>query len=968
MPLANGSRLGPYEIVSRLGAGGMGEVYRAHDSRIGRDVAIKVLPDSIVRDPERLGRFKHEAVAAGMLNHPNLLTIYEFVETGGQPYMVSELLEGETLTEVIARGPIPQKRAVEYSLQIAKGLAAAHEKGIVHRDLKPDNIFVLGDERVKILDFGLAKVHPDFAGGAAGAAPATEPGMVLGTVGYMSPEQVRGAPLDQRSDIFSFGAILWEMLAGGRAFSRPSQIETLNAILKEDPPELGTINQRISQTLEKLVHRCLEKKKENRFQSARDLAFHLETLLSGDAASRAHAAQQQHPEHGDREPTARLQTPPPTTRVHTPARPLTAAGSVQTPAAAHSTATPRPKTQNVPRPTTTQAHMRPMPKPEKRASTPLLLLGAVVLLAAGALAEYAFNKRQDESKTTTFHRLTFRRGDLLGARFGPDGETVVYSAAWDGRLPELFMMRTSSPESKPFGIQNGDVAAISKSGEVAVILDVDRATGAGKLARVPLMGGQPRDVMADVLDAEWMPDGQNLAVIHRMGTEYRLEVPIGTVVLESQKRIGAIRISSDGTRVAFTQQNAGAFEIMMIEKGQPELLSKGWSKGVNGLAWAPDGKSLWFTAATGSEPPSLYSVKPGDEPRLVSRLTGALRLQDISKSGRVLLTHATWRSSLIFERATTPVAAAPVTGETIAAMAEASAATTSTAPPTDSAAPTSTAPLPPVVEASGALTGTDLTWLDWTVLNDVSADGELVLLSETREGGGSGSSIYVRRTDGSTPLRLGDGWGDSLSPDGKWVLAHLSRTKLVRMPTGAGTAEEIKTIDSFADGALWFPDGKRFVIFGSKGAGGAALYVQDVTGGEPVRVSPEGIWYAGVRSWTVSPDGRYVAGMDANRKLTIYPADGSKERPVPGVQPEEIPLQWSADGASIYVAKSNSLPASVYRVDVATGERTLWREIRPDDPAGVYRISPVVIARDGSFLAYNVLRSVADLYAADGLE
>jgi WD40 repeat protein len=273
-----------------------------------------------------------------------------------------------------------------------------------------------------------------------------------------------------------------------------------------------------------------------------------------------------------------------------------------------------------------------------------------------------------------------------------------------------------------------------------------------------------------------------------------------------------------------------------------------------------------------------------------------------------------------------------------------------------------------MVEASGKLTGTDLTWLDWSVLNDVSADGELVLLSETREGGGAASSIYVRRADGSPPLRLGDGWGDSLSPDGKWVLAHLSRTKLVKMPTGAGTADEIKTIDSFADGALWFPDGKRFVIFGSKGGGGAALYVQDVTGGEPVRVSPEGIWYAGVRSWAVSPDGRYVAGMDATRKATIYPADGSKERPVAGVQPEEIPLQWSADGNSIYVAKSASLPGTVYRIDLATGERTLWREIKPDDPAGVYRISPVVIARDGSFLAYNVLRSLGDLYVADGLE
>ncbi|MCM2315103.1 MAG: protein kinase [Thermoanaerobaculia bacterium] len=947
MPLANGSRLGPYEIVSRLGAGGMGEVYRAHDSRIGRDVAIKVLPESIVRDPERLGRFKHEAVAAGMLNHPNLLTIYEFVETGGQPYMVTELLEGETLTDRIAKGALPQKKAVEYSLQIARGLAAAHEKGIVHRDLKPDNVFVLGDERVKILDFGLAKLHPDFAGGAAGAAPATEPGMVLGTVGYMSPEQVRGQPLDQRSDIFSFGAILWEMLAGGRAFSKQSQIETLNAILKEDPPELGSINQKISPTLEKLVHRCLEKKKENRFQSARDLAFHLETLFSGEGASRSHPVP--FLDAHDREPTAKLSGMTPTARLATPPRPQPAASPAPT------GAQPRPKTLNQPRPGATHTSApRPVPKAQKGPNAILLAVGALVLLAGGAMAGYLFNEKRDSARTTSFQRLTFRRGEILGARFAPDGETVIYSAAWDGRLPELFMMRTSSPESKPFGIQKGDVAAISSNGEVAVLLERDRATGIGKLARVPLMGGQARDVLDDVLDAEWMPDGQNLAVIHKFGNGFRLEVPIGKIVLESQKRLASVRVSADGKRVAFVQPSEGAFEIMMIEGDQPELLAKGWSKGVNGLAWAPDGKSLWFTAASGSEPPSLYSVRPGEEPRLVSRLTGSLRLQDISKAGRVLLTHSTWRSSLIFEHTQPPPAPEPLSGEDIVAMAD-----TASTPALDAA----------VVEASGASTGTDLAWLDWSVLSDVSPDGQLVLFSETREGGGATSSIYVRKADGSPPVRLGDGWGDSMSPDGRWVLAHVSRTKLVKLPTGAGAAEEIKTIDQFADGALWFPDSRRFVIGGTRGGGAFALYVQDVTGGEPVRISPEGIWYAGLRAWAVSPDGRWVAGMDAARSIAIYPADGSgTERPLAGVEPEEIPLQWSADGAAIFVAKPNDLPARVHRIDIASGTRTLWREILPDDPSGVNRISPVVVARDGSYLAYNILRSLGDLYVADGLE
>ena len=769
--------------------------------------------------------------------------------------------------------------------------------------------------------------------------------MVLGTVGYMSPEQVRGAPLDQRSDIFSFGAILWEMLAGGRAFSKPSQIETLNAILKEDPPELGIINQKISPTLEKLVHRCLEKKKENRFQSARDLAFHLETLLSGESANRSHEVP--HHEPSEREPTARLKGISPTTRLSTPPRPIAPTGSAPTGSQM------RPKTAAHPRPGgPTPTSARPVPKPKKGPNAVLLAVGAIVLLAAGAMAGYLYNEKQDAGRTTSFQRLTFRRGEILGARFAPDGETVIYSAAWDGMLPELFMMRTSTPESKPFGIQKADVASIASTGEVAVLLDRDRATGIGKLARVPLMGGQPRDVLADVLDAEWMPDGQNLAVIHKFGNSFRLEVPIGKIVLESQKRLSSMRVSSDGSRVAFVQPSAGAFEIMMIEGDQPELLAKGWPKGVNGLAWAPDGKSLWFTAAAGSEPPSLYSVRPGEEPRLISRLTGSLKLQDISKSGRVLLTHSTWRSSLIFEHMHPAAPAAPLTGTDIVAMEDASAT-----------------PESAIVEASGASTGIDLAWLDWSVLCDVSADGQTVLFSETREGGGEASSIYVRKSDGSPPLRLGDGWGDSMSPDGQWVLSHLSRTKLVKLPVGAGEAEELKTIDQFSDGALWFPDGKRFVIGGSTGGGGGfALWVQDVTGGEPVRISPEGIWYGGMRAWAVSPDGRWVAGMDAARKIALYPADGSAERPLAGVEPEEIPLQWSADGAAIFVARPNDLPARVHRIDIATGARTLWREIRPDDPSGVNKISPVVVARDGSYLSYNVLRTLGDLYVADGLE
>ena len=281
MPLAPGSRVGPYEVISALGAGGMGEVHKARDPRLGRDVAIKVLPTLFSRDPDRLRRFEQEARAASALNHPGILTVYDIGEHDGSPYVVAELLEGQTLRERIASTPLPIRKALDYAIQIAHGLAAAHQKGIVHRDLKPENVFVTRDGRVKILDFGLAKLvrkesEPTHAAHTRTAG--TEPGMILGTAGYMSPEQVRGEPTDHRSDIFSFGAILYEMLTGERAFRGESPVETMSAILKEEPNELSQVGTRIPAGLARLLTHCLEKDPVARFQSARDIAFHLESF------------------------------------------------------------------------------------------------------------------------------------------------------------------------------------------------------------------------------------------------------------------------------------------------------------------------------------------------------------------------------------------------------------------------------------------------------------------------------------------------------------------------------------------------------------------------------------------------------------------------------------------------------------------------------------------------------------------
>jgi serine/threonine protein kinase len=293
MPLTPGTILGQYEIRSPLGAGGMGEVYRAHDTRLDREVAIKVLPESLTSDPDRLRRFEQEARAAAALNHPNILAVYQMATHEGVSYMVSELLEGETLRERLRRGP-PLRKTIDYAVQIAHGLAAAHDKGIVHRDLKPENLFVTKDGRVKILDFGLAKLAQprDASGAEATIAYGTESGMVMGTVGYMSPEQVRGKTADHRSDIFAFGTILYEMVTGKQTFRKPTSAETMTAILNEDPPSISQVTAATPPGLQRVVHRCLEKNPEQRFQSASDMAFALEALsdtgMTPSTGSHAH--------------------------------------------------------------------------------------------------------------------------------------------------------------------------------------------------------------------------------------------------------------------------------------------------------------------------------------------------------------------------------------------------------------------------------------------------------------------------------------------------------------------------------------------------------------------------------------------------------------------------------------------------------------------------------------------------------
>ncbi len=369
-----------------------------------REVAVKVLPASYSGDPERLRRFEQEAQTAGGLNHPNITAVHDLGTHDGAPYIVTELLEGETLRARLSGGALPVRKATDYATQIARGLAAAHEKGIVHRDLKPENLFLTKDGRVKILDFGLAKLtQPEGQPNPQTNLPTadgTEPGVVLGTLGYMAPEQVKGKSADARSDIFAFGAVLYEMLSGSRAFHRDTAAETMSAILREEPPDLSATNKNVAPGLERVVRHCLEKNPEERFHSAHDLAFDLQALSGSTPAAAA--------------------------------------------AAAKGVAMSRPR----------------------RA-----LLLAAALALAGMAATFFLGRRTVKFDTPSFRQLTFRRGTIYAARFAPDGQTVVYSSAWDGGPMEIFVGRPESPESRPFGLVGAEVLAISRTGDMAVSLN-----------------------------------------------------------------------------------------------------------------------------------------------------------------------------------------------------------------------------------------------------------------------------------------------------------------------------------------------------------------------------------------------------------------------------------------------------------------------------------------------------------------
>ncbi|HEY3202310.1 MAG TPA: protein kinase, partial [Thermoanaerobaculia bacterium] len=712
-----------------------------------------------------------------------------------------------------------------------------------------------------LLDFGLAKLfaapQEQVSGMPTMVHQETQPGTVMGTVGYMSPEQASGRSVDFRSDQFALGSILYEMATGKRAFQRGTGAQTLAAIIQDEPEPVAQINPRAPAPFRWIVERCLAKDPDERYASTRDLARDLKSV-------REHISE------------------------------ASVSGQVAAAAA------PR----------------------RKRVAIWVVAAALAAGLAGGALVD----RRLVKTEPPSFKQLTFRRGDIQSARFAPDGQTILYTAAWEGKPLEIFTRRLESPESRSAGLASAELLAVSASGEMAVSLErrpLSSFHRTGRLATTSIAGGvAPREILEDVQSADFSPGGKEMAVVRDVGGRNRLEFPVGKLLYETTGWMSHPRVSPRGDSVAFchhpTQGDDGGEVVVVDRSGKSRKVAGDYST-VQGLAWSPSGREVWFTAAESGANRALYGATLSGPVRLLARVTGSMTLHDIARDRRVLITHDTFRQGII--------GLGP--GETKERA---------------------------------------LAWLDFSSPRDLSADGTTLLFDETGEGGGPGYSVYIRRTDGAPATRLGEGGASRLSPDGKWALAAVAvsgEPQLVVYPTGVGEPKRLPTDGLRVQMGDWLPDGKAILITASERGHGTRLYVRDLEGGKSRAVSPEG--YRSIRRG-VSPDGKFVITIGPDQRHYLYPIAGGEPQAIPGVVPQDRIEGWTADGKGLYVHRRGELPAKVYRLDVTTGKKELWKELMPLETAGLGDVGGVTMARDGKSYVYGTGWTLSDLYLVEGLK
>ena len=860
MPLTAGTRLGPYEILAPIGAGGMGEVWRARDTRLGRDVAVKVLPAALSADAERVRRFEKEARAASSLNHPAIVTIYEIGHESEVTYLAMELVDGATLRDLLAEGAMPVRRMLAIAAQVADGLAKAHGSGIVHRDLKPENVMVSKDGFAKILDFGLAKLaapEPDTGRETkAGTVSAgTEPGVVMGTVGYMSPEQARGAALDFRSDQFALGSVLYEMATGKRAFHGETKPEILAAIIREEPQPIAGLNPRLPAPLRWIIERCLAKDPRERYASTEDLARDLrsaETHLSEISSGIALEASR------ERGPAA-------------------------------------PRWKNA------------------IGVTAWLLAGAALATLGWRLAA---GRSAWPSGAPSFRRVTFQKGNILHARFAPDGQTILYSAAWEGRPTEIFSTRVDGTESRPLGLAKSDLVAVSGSGELLILLkssDLTTPQGISTLARVPLAGGAPREIAQSVHAADWLRGGGVVAQHHLAAEHDALEVPLGKRRLEYNG--SAPRTSPDGRLVAIARITSAGGELNVLDEEGKGLWSA--KAAADQLAWYPGGE-VWFTRAAGDDP-GLFAAARGGVIRPVLKANGWV-LHDIAPDGRLLMERGISRNSIR-------------------------------------------------LRAGDAAKERELSWLDGSALVGMSGDARAVLFSEVNEAGSRAGGVYRRAADGSPAVRLADGDALAFSEDGRWALVRGSGSPpYAFVPTGAGEPVPLELGGDRVISAAFLPGPEPRVV--------ATVGVSPDRGRVEI-LTPAGRRATGISPGftpgdvAVSPDGSAIAygaayGTGAG-ELALCPLEKPPCRRLP-LPAEATPIQWSADGRYLYLRDWGQVPAHVTRYEISSGAQTHWLTLGPEDSASLVGFGRILVSRDGRTYAFNSF-SVDDssLFVVEGL-
>jgi eukaryotic-like serine/threonine-protein kinase len=673
------------------------------------------------------------------------------------------------------------------------------------------------------------------------------------------------------------------MSTGRQPFSGTTSAIVFDAILNKLPAPPVQLNPGLPAQMEVILNKALEKDRELRCQSAAELRADLKRLKRDSDSSRTGLSG---------------------------ATSAAATSSVKETPVAVQGAAPR------------RGRLLPV----------LAFAGILIALGAGLL----LGKRlwgSSGMSAPLYHEITFRRGEIRSARFAPDGQTILYSAAWQGNPVETFAARQGTVESRSLGLGRAELLAVSSTGEMALSLGshpVGTWVSVGTLARAPLAGGAPRPVLEDVEWADWAPDGNSLAVVRNVGGRDRLEFPIGKVLYETTGGwISYPRVSPKGDYVAFmdhpNQGDDGGSVAVVDLSGNKKRLTRDWY-GTQGLAWSPNGEEVWFTASELGLDHYLSAVNLAGEERLVTRIPGSILLFDIWRDGRVLLARSGRRREVMVRYQDEPKER-------------------------------------------------DLSWLDYSYPADLSPDGKTILFDEEGVGGGVQYAnakeltyaVYIRNTDGSPAIRLGEGAANAMSPDQKWVIAQTPRSpeQLRLLPTGAGETTPLTNDSINHQWARWFPDGKRFVFSGNEPDHGVRLYVQSVSGGKPQAISPEGV---DAVSFAISPDGQQVLGTGPDDKGYLYPTAGGDPRVVNGMEPGDVPITWNQDGRSVYLYRSGEVPAKVYQLELATGKRTLWKQLVPVDPTGLSTIGPILITPDGKTYVYGFHRTLGDLYLVEGLK